>query len=105
MTQVVQLGDFTIDSDKLKAYNKQAQDQLTAAAKHKEDAKECELDFGETVEAISKLTKIPKGEVSKYLKARYEENHPKKDDGKPVGTKVAINRGELYTVLNSSLAV
>ncbi len=102
MTNVVSIGDATVDADKFAAYNRKAQEELGAEAKHKEDAAEAAKDFKETVEAVAQLTKLPKGEVAKYFKARFEENQPAKDQ-KPTGTAVVINRGELYTVLNSAL--
>lgn len=104
MTTVsVSIGNATVPADKLVAYTRKAMDELEAEFKHKEDAKESAKDFKETVESFALLTKLPKGEVSKYFKARFEESQPQEDDSKPVGTEVVISRGELYTVLNSAL--
>lgn len=103
MTNVVTIGNATVDAAKFAAYNRKAQAELAAEFKHKEDASEAAKDFKETVEAVAQLTKLAKTEVSKYFKARFEESQPQKDDKKAVGTEVVINRGELYTVLNSAL--
>lgn len=103
MTRVFSINNATIDADKLAAYTKKAMDELTAEAAHKADATESAKDFKETVEAMALFTKLAKPEVAAYLKARFAESLPRDDDDKKVGTKVVIDRGELYTVLNSAL--
>lgn len=100
--EVITIGKFTVDADLFAAYQKKAQEELKLEHKLKGDAKESALDFKETVEAAHMATKIPKGELSKYFKSRFEDSLPK-DEGKVVGTKAAIDRGELYSVLNSVL--
>ena len=101
--KVTTFNEATIDAKIFAAYSKKALEELAAEDAAKTAAKESSKDFKETVEAISLTTKLPKAEVSAYFKARYEERKPQ-DEDKPVGTAVAINRGELYTVLNSVLA-
>ena len=100
--EVINIGDYKVEAELFGQYQKKAQEELKLEHKLKGDAKESALDFKETVEAAHLATKIPKSELSKFCKARFEESLPK-DEGKIVGTKAAINRGELYAVLNSVL--
>lgn len=100
---VITIGNATVDAAVFAAYNKKALEELGLEHKLKADAKEAAKDFKETVEAVSLTTKLPKPELAAYFKARFEESLPKEDDDKVVGTKVVIDRGELYTVLNSAL--
>jgi len=99
---VITIGDATVDSEVFAAYNKQAQKELKEHDEAADKAKELLKDFKDTVESAATTTKLPKAEISAYFKARYEESKPK-DEKKVVGTKVVIDRGELYTTLNSVL--
>lgn len=100
---VVILNGTAVNAELLASYSKKAQSELRAEYDAKEEAKEFAKDFKETVEALTQASKLPKGEIAKYFKARFEESLPKEDDDKDVGTQVVINRGNLYTVLNSAL--
>ncbi len=100
---VININNVQVDADLFAAYNKEAMDRLTVAAKHKDDASEALKDFKETVERVHLSTKISKAELTKYFKARWEETQPKDDEDKAAGTQVIIKRGELHATLNSVL--
>ena len=102
MTNFVTIGDANINVDTFAAYEKEAMKDLRAEHEAKELAKEHALNFKETVEAVNMTTKLAKPEVSAYFKARFVESLPQEED-KVVGTKVAIDRGTMYSVLNSAL--
>lgn len=94
----------TIEKDLFIARVDYAMGELRAEHAAKEASKEAAKDFKETVEAMAVRFKLPKAELAKYLKARFEDSLPKEDDDdKLKGTEVAIERGNLYTVLNESL--
>jgi hypothetical protein len=99
---IINIGDANVDVDLFAAYQKKALEELKTEADLKAEAKEAALDFKETVEATAQTTGLPKGEVAAFFKARFEETQPAKDQ-KPVGTRIVIDRGELYSVLNSAL--
>lgn len=103
MSNVVTINGATVDAKLFAAYAKEAADRLAAEHQAKDDAKEFAKDFKETVEAAAQTTGLDKKELAKYFKARFEESLPKEDDDKVVGTKLVIDRGELYTVLNETL--
>jgi len=95
--------DATVDADLFRARVKYAMGELQAEHKAKEAAKNAATEFKETVEGMAVTFKLPKAELAKYLRARFEDSLPKEDDDKLKGTEVAIERGALYTVLNDTL--
>jgi len=102
----VSFGKHTasIDKDLFVARVEYAMGELRAEHAAKEATKKAAGEFKDTVEAMALTFKLPKAELSKYLKARFEDSLPKEeDDDKLTGTEVAIERGNLYTVLNESL--
>ena len=101
--EYVSIGNANIDIELFASYKKKAFEELQAEADAKDTAKESAKDFKETVESCHLTTKLPKKDISSYFKALFEESRPKEDDDKEVGTQVVINRGELYSVLNSAL--
>lgn len=101
---ILNIGTAQVDVDLFAATQKLAIQALRDADALKKQAKEFDTDFKEHVEAMALTTKLPKADISAFWKARFEESKPK-DDEKPVGTKVVIDRGELYAVLNTALEV
>lgn len=100
---VITINGATVDADLFAALNKRALSELRAEHEAKEAAKELAKDFKDTVESAAMQTKLDKKELAGYFKARFQESLPKDDEEKVVGTEVVINRGELYTLLNSTL--
>jgi hypothetical protein len=102
--EFISIAGANIDIELFAAYKKKAFEELQAESDAKDTAKDSAKDFKETVESCHLTTKLPKKDISAYFKALFEESRPKEDDGtKDVGTKVIINRGILYDVLNSAL--
>jgi hypothetical protein len=93
----------TIDKELFQARVKWAMGELDAEDKAKKAAKESATNFKETVEGMAITFKLPKPELAKYLKARWDDIQPKEEDDKLSGTEVTIERGNLYTILNDSL--
>lgn len=102
MKNVITINGATVDSDLFMAMSKMAMSELKEEHEAKEKAKEFATNFKESVESAALQTKLDKKELAGYWKARFQETLPK-DEEKSVGTKVVINRGELYQVLNDSL--
>ena len=100
---VITINDATIDSKVFDSYSKKIHEELKAEYDAKEQAKGHATDFKESIESLELTTKLPKKELTSFFRARFEDSLPKEDEKKVVGTKVIIDRGQLYEVLNSAL--
>lgn len=80
-------GQVTINSELLTGYIQEAFEHLTVKS-------EAEAMFKEVVETVAETTSLPKGVVSKYFKARFEEK-----------TKDTKELGELFGKLDEAVAV
>lgn len=100
----VVFGDAKIDAKLFKAYSKKAMEELTEQAEHAKRAKSSGVDFKETIEALHVATKVPKKELTAFLKARFAEKQAQDEaEAKAKGTDAVIERGHLFEVLTSTL--
>ena len=97
------LDDAKIDSDVFTAYTKEILGHMKASHKLKDAAKEADALAKDAIKTYAETSGLDVKELAAYMKARFEESLPKDEDAKVVGTGVVINRGNLFTVLNSHL--
>lgn len=102
-TNVVTFDGATFEAGVLKAYNQKAMDELSAIAELEGKLKEAKLDFKQTVEAVNNTTKLPKKAVGEFFKARFVERQSDNEKSTAKGTKAVIRKGDLFSVLNTTL--
>jgi len=85
MTKIVNIDNAVVDTDKFRGYNEEAQRILNEQELLKEDYKIL-------IDTVANETKIKKGDVSKYFKARAKFK-----------SKEEVKKGELFEALDSAL--
>ena len=85
MTKIVNIDEAVVDTEKFRGYNSEAQQILQSIAEKQEEYKIL-------VKTVADETKIKKGEVSGYFKARHNAK-----------VKETVKKGALYEALSEAL--
>lgn len=87
MTNVITIDGATIDTKVFTQYTQESYRIL-------DQIRELTLDHKELVESVALTTKLPKGIVNSYLKARYKDK-----------TKEATEKGDMYEMLDNAVTL